>query len=346
MIQLDTELQGIGTVAISGHIRPDGDCVGACVGLWNYIRDNFPHTKAEIWLEQPDKKFAILDGFDKIRTPDGEKKEYDLFIAVDCAAYDRLGGAAEYFDNAKKTVCVDHHISNPGYADLNEINPDASSTCEVLCKMMDSERISMKAAAALYTGIAHDTGVFQYSCTSPDTMRVAAMLMEKGIPYTYILEETFYKKTYLQNQILGKALLESMLILNGKGIVSLVKQKDMDFFGVTSVELDGIVSQLKLTEGVEAAIFLYQTGNMEYKVSLRSKDLVDVNAVASYFGGGGHKRAAGVSMKGTFHDIVNNLTLHIEHHLNQEKQCRTGLLIFIRNEALLPMMWWQSCAVY
>lgn len=320
MIQLDTELQGIGTVAISGHIRPDGDCVGACVGLWNYIRDNFPHTKAEIWLEQPDKKFAILDGFDKIRTPDGEKKEYDLFIAVDCAAYNRLGGAAEYFDNAKKTVCVDHHISNPGYADLNEINPDASSTCEVLCKMMDSERISMKAAAALYTGIAHDTGVFQYSCTSPDTMRVAAMLMEKGIPYTYILEETFYKKTYLQNQILGKALLESMLILNGKGIVSLVKQKDMDFFGVTSVELDGIVSQLKLTEGVEAAIFLYQTGNMEYKVSLRSKDLVDVNAVASYFGGGGHKRAAGVSMKGTFHDIVNNLTLHIEHQLNQEKQ--------------------------
>lgn len=320
MIQLDTELQGIGTVAISGHIRPDGDCVGACVGLWNYIRDNFPHTKAEIWLEQPDKKFAILDGFDKIRTPDGEKKEYDLFIAVDCAAYDRLGGAAEYFDNAKKTVCVDHHISNPGYADLNEINPDASSTCEVLCKMMDSERISMKAAAALYTGIAHDTGVFQYSCTSPDTMRVAAMLMEKGIPYTYILEETFYKKTYLQNQILGKALLESMLILNGKGIVSLVKQKDMDFFGVTSVELGGIVSQLKLTEGVEAAIFLYQTGNMEYKVSLRSKDLVDVNAVASYFGGGGHKRAAGVSMKGTFHDIVNNLTLHIEHQLNQEKQ--------------------------
>ena len=320
MIQLDTELQGIGTVAISGHIRPDGDCVGACVGLWNYIRDNFPHTKAEIWLEQPDKKFAILDGFDKIRTPDGEKKEYDLFIAVDCAAYDRLGGAAEYFDNAKKTVCVDHHISNPGYADLNEINPDASSTCEVLCKMMDSERISMKAAAALYTGIAHDTGVFQYSCTSPDTMRVAAMLMEKGIPYTYILEETFYKKTYLQNQILGKALLESMLILNGKGIVSLVKQKDMDFFGVTSVELDGIVSQLKLTEGVEAAIFLYQTGNMEYKVSLRSKDLVDVNAVASYFGGGGHKRAAGVSMKGTFHDIVNNLTLHIEHQLNKETQ--------------------------
>ncbi|HBN55493.1 MAG TPA: DHH family phosphoesterase [Lachnospiraceae bacterium] len=320
MIQFDRELQGTGAVAIAGHIRPDGDCVGACVGLWNYIQDNFPHTKAEIWLEQPDKKFAVLDGFDAIRTPDGEKREYDLFIAVDCAAHDRLGGAAEYFDSAKKTICVDHHISNPGYADVNEIDPDASSTCEVLCRMMDAGKISVKAAAALYTGIAHDTGVFQYGCTSPDTMRVAAMLMEKGIPYTYILEETFYKKTYLQNQILGKALLESMLILDGKGIVSLVKQKDMDFFGVTSADLDGIVSQLKLTEGVEAAIFLYQTGNMEYKVSLRSKDRVDVNAVASYFGGGGHKRAAGVSMKGTFHDIVNNLALHIEHQLKQEKQ--------------------------
>ena len=87
------------------------------------------------------------------------------------------------------------------------------------------------------------------------------------------------------------------------------------------MDLDGIVSQLRLTEGVEVAIFLYETGNLEYRVSLRSKNIVDVNEVATYFGGGGHVRAAGVTMKGTFHDIVNNLTLHIEHQIvEQEKQ--------------------------
>ncbi len=320
-MQFDKELRDIRTVAIAGHVRPDGDSTGACIGLWNYIRDNFPQIQADIWLEKPDEKFAILAGYEEIRQAGEEKEAYDLFVAVDCAAYDRLGDAKAYFDCAGKTICVDHHISNAGYAQVNIIEPDASSTCEVLCGMMNPENISEKTAAALYTGIAHDTGVFQYSCTSPDTMRVAAMLMEKGIPYTKILEETFYKKTYRQNQILGKALLESMRILDGRGIVSVVRRKELVFFGVTPIDLDGIVSQLKMTDGVEVAIFLYETGNLEYKVSLRSRDTVDVSEVASYFGGGGHVRAAGVTMKGTFHDIVNNLTLHIEHQLTeQEKQ--------------------------
>lgn len=169
-------------------------------------------------------------------------------------------------------------------------------------------------------GIAHDTGVFQYSCTSPDTMRVAAMLMEKGVPHTYILEETYYKKTYRQNQVMGKALLESMRLMDGKIIISVMRKREMDFFGVTTTDLDGIVSQLKLTEGVEVAIFLYEVGNMEFKVSLRSKEQVDVSKVASYFGGGGHVRAAGVTMKGTFHDIINNLTLHIERQMLHQEE--------------------------
>lgn len=321
MMQLEKELQEVKTVAIAGHIRPDGDCVGACIGLWHYITDNFKQIQADIWLQKPDEKFAVLDGFDQIRQIDDKERVYDLFIALDCAAYERLGEAVRYFDQAKNTLCVDHHISNSGYAKINQIKPDASSTCEVLCGLMDQEKISKEAASALYTGIAHDTGVFQYSCTSADTMRTAAMLMEKGIPYPQLLEDTFYKKTYRQNQILGKALLESMRILDGRGIVSVVRRKELVFFGVTPMDLDGIVSQLRLTEGVEVAIFLYETDNLEYKVSLRSKNLVDVNEVASYFGGGGHVRAAGVTMKGTFHDIVNNLTLHIDHQLKeQEKQ--------------------------
>lgn len=321
MMQLDRELQEVSTVAISGHVRPDGDCVGACIGLWYYIRDNFKQIEADIWLQKPDEKFAVLEGFDKIRQVSDEEKQYDLFISLDCATYERLGESLRYFDSAKKTICIDHHISNAGYAELNEVQADASSTCEVLCSLMNPENIHKEAASALYTGIAHDTGVFQYSLTSPDTMRRAAMLMEKGVPYTYLLEETFYKKTYRQNQILGKALLESMRILDGKGIVSVVRRKELEFFGVTPVDLDGIVSQLRMTEGVEVAIFLYETGNLEFRVSLRSKNLVDVSEVASYFGGGGHVRAAGVTMKGTFHDIVNNLTLHIDHQLKeQEKQ--------------------------
>lgn len=323
MMQFEKELQGVRTVAIAGHVRPDGDSVGSCIGLWHYIRDNFPQTEVDMWLESPgpDEKFAVLEGFESIRLVDGKDRKYDLFISVDCADYDRLGAAVSYFDRAKRTICIDHHVSNSGFADENLIVPEASSTCEVLCELMEPEKISRAAASALYMGITHDTGVFQYSCTSPKTMRLAAMLMEKGIPYASIVEETFYKRTYRQNQILGKALLESMRILDGKCIVSVVRRREMEFFGVTPMDLDGIVSQLKLTEGVDVAIFLYETGNLEFKVSLRSRESVDVSQVASYFGGGGHVRAAGVTMKGTFHDIINNLTLHIERQLaGQEEQ--------------------------
>lgn len=139
--------------------------------------------------------------------------------------------------------------------------------------------------------------------------------MGKGIDFSRIVEDTFYKKTYVQNQILGRALLESILLLNGRVIVSVLRKSDMDFYGVDAKDLDGIVSQLRVTKGVECAIFMYETGNHEYKVSMRSTQNVDVSSIALYFGGGGHKKAAGCSMAGTMHDVINNLTLHIEKQL-------------------------------
>ena len=169
-------------------------------------------------------------------------------------------------------------------------------------------------------GIAHDTGVFQYTCTSPKTMRIAAQLMEKGIHFSQILDETFYYKTYVQKQILGRALLESMLLLDGKCIVSVIHQKEFDFYNVKPSDLEGIVSCLRTTKGVEVAIFMYQNDIQQYRVSMRSNGKVDVNQIASYFGGGGHMMAAGCTMQGSMYDVINNLTGHIERQLNQENE--------------------------
>ena len=115
-------------------------------------------------------------------------------------------------------------------------------------------------------GIAHDTGVFQYSCTSPETMEIAAELMRKGIDGSEIIEKTYYEKTYIQNQILGRALLESMLILDKRCIVSVVRQKEMEFFQAEAADLEGIVSQLRQTKGVEVAMFLHETAPQQFKV--------------------------------------------------------------------------------
>ena len=124
----------------------------------------------------------------------------------------------------------------------------------------------------------------------------------------------------MQNQVLGRALMESILLLDGKIIVGRIRQKDMEFYGVGPSDLDGIVSQLRVTAGVEVAIFLYETGTQEYKASLRSNGPVDVSAVCSYFGGGGHVKAAGCTMHGSIYDVVNNLTLHIEKQLQDHEE--------------------------
>lgn len=143
----------------------------------------------------------------------------------------------------------------------------------------------------------------------------AAELLRKGIRSSEIVDVTYMEKTYVQNQILGRALLESIMVLDRKCIISSIRMKDMDFYGITPKDLDGIVSQLRLTKGVEVAMFLYEIGNHEYKVSMRSKSIVDVSAIAKLFGGGGHVRAAGCTMQGSFYDVVNNLTKYIEKQM-------------------------------
>lgn len=318
MDKLEELLSGIKTVAIGGHVRPDGDCVGSCLGLYNYIKENFQDVQVTVYLEQPSKVFSFLRGADKICSEDAQDFVYDLFFALDCGDKERLGKFAKYFDAAGHTICIDHHISNVGFANENYIKGELSSTCEFLCEFMEEEKISVETAKCLYTGIAHDTGVFQYSNTTSKTLRTVGMLIDKGFDFTKIIDETFYEKTYKQKQITGRALLESIMVLGGKVIFSVVHEKDMDFYGVTPQDLDGIVSQLRTTEGVEVAIFLYELSPQVYKVSMRSKQYVNVSEIAGFFGGGGHIRAAGCTMQGSMYDVINNLTEHIEKQLPVE----------------------------
>ena len=317
MIQLTELLQGVKTAAIAGPVRPDGDCVGSCMGLSLYIRKYFPEVDVPVYLEDFQDSYQFLEGTDRICRDCGKEISYDVFFALDCGDTGRLGEAVRYFNSAKKTVCIDHHISNQAFAQVNYIEPDASSTSELVCNILEADKITKEMAEALYMGIAHDTGVFTYSCTSSHTMQTAGMLMDKGIDFTRIIDSTYNEKTYLQNQILGRALLESIMMLDNQVIFSAIRQKEMKFYEVGPKDLDGIVQQLRSTKGVEAAIFLYETGPQEFKVSMRSNGKIDVSKIACYFGGGGHVKAAGCTMQGSVYDVVNNLVGHMDKQLRQ-----------------------------
>ncbi len=308
MEKISEVLEGIQTLGIAGHVRPDGDCVGSCMGLYLYVKENYPQIQTDIYLDHPKEVFGYLERMDEIKMETAGEKHYDVFITLDVSSKERIGLAGEYFDTAKKTVCIDHHISNLGFGQINYIKGDISSASEVLYNLLDEEKISRSVAMAIYTGIIHDTGVFQYSSTSPDTMRIAGELMKKGFNFNKIIDESFYQKTYIQNQVMGRVLAESILLQHGKLVVGYMKKKDMDFYRVDGKDLEGIVSQLRLTKGVEAAIFIYESQPQTFKVSLRSNGEVDVSKVAAFFGGGGHVRAAGCDMSGSMYDVINNLS--------------------------------------
>lgn len=327
-MNLTKECKNAKKIGISAHIRPDGDAVGSTTALYLYLKKMMPKTEVSMFLETPAETFAVISCFDEIDSTFASDMECDVFFMLDCGR-DRLGDAKKYFTSAKKTINIDHHISNEnGSGDVNYVVPNASSTCELIYELIAAdknglsmeEKLDKDIALALYLGMVHDTGVFQYSNTSKRTMEIAGDLISYGIPFYKLIEETFYQKSYVQSQIMGRSLLESIRFMNDRCIVSCVDKKVMDFYEVASKDMDGIVNQLKNIKGIDCAVFMYQTGNMEYKVSLRSSDAVDVSVIASYFGGGGHMRAAGCTMSGTFHDVVNNLALHIEQQFEKQQE--------------------------
>ncbi len=333
---LSEALSGIRSAAIGGHVRPDGDCVGACLGLYNYILTNYPNIHVDVYLEPVPEVYRQVRGTDQVISdfsgnargqdsvghvrpnPDTEEQgehpesgaaapkrgdpgcaapeRYDLFVALDCSDKERLGGAARWFDSADRTLCIDHHISNRAFAGTNVIRPDASSSCEVLFDLMDEDRIDLETARCLYMGIMCDTGCFKHSNTKEHTLNIVGRLITKGVDSSKMIDEIFYQKTFMQNQLLGRCLVNSYLALDGRCIVSVATQRLLSEYGAVSSDLEGVIDQLRVTKGVEVAVLLTEDEEGGCKISMRSKSCVDVAAVAVAFGGGGHVRAAGASV--------------------------------------------------
>lgn len=307
-------------IAISGHIRPDGDCISSCLGLKAYLKSAIEDADVTVYMEpNPPTIFSYLVGYDEMNMSYDDCEPYDVFISVDVSSLDRLGNAVKYFESAGKTICVDHHESNPGFAQANEIKPYACSTCEVLYDLFDEKYMNKPVAEALFSGIVHDSGVFQYSNMSKHSFGIVGELITYGFDGPKIIQETFYQKSYAQNLILGRALLDSKLLLDGKCIVSVIDRKTMEQYNVLSKHFEGIVNQLQNTRGVEVAIFIYEIDDNRYKVSMRSNGLVNVADIAVKYGGGGHAKAAGVDMSASLSDVIDNISNEVREALSNKQ---------------------------
>ena len=309
-MRLSAECKGAKSIAISGHVRPDGDCIGSCMAMALYLRKTMPEAEVNVYLDKPADIYDCIKEIDTVRTQ-ADEKTYDVFICVDCEPK-RMAFGQEMYEKAVKKINIDHHVSNvPGCGDVNYVYPDTGSAAELVYEVLDHDKLDADIALPIYIGIIHDTGVLQYSNVRPATLITVSELIKYGIDFPNVITKTFYEKTYVQEQIMGRALLESIMFMDGRCVVSMVDKKTMDFYNATTADLEGIVNQLRNIRGVDCAIFMYEISTCEYKVSLRTSEAIDAAAVTMVFGGGGHSRAAGVTMQGTYHDVVNNLSREI-----------------------------------
>ena len=305
-------------IAIFGHVRPDGDCVGSTLALYNYILDNRPAAEVQVYLEKFPESYKILNGADKAMPlyEASSDQPYDLAVLMDTPSFERVGaGGVACLQKANKTCNIDHHISNPkSLCNLNVVEPSASSACEVLFEQLDPCKISKRTAECLYLGIVHDTGAFKFSNTGKRTMEIVGTLIDKGIDFARIVNETYYCRTYKQTLVTGFVLQNCKLALEGRVVHAYVTPEKMKEFDVTPVDLSNVIDTLREVSGTEVAVFLYPV-NGKYKISLRSNYVVDVNAIAKEFGGGGHTRAAGGDTDLSPDDAIRKILELVEKQL-------------------------------
>lgn len=318
--KIEDVLDGVKRIAIVGHQNPDGDCIGSSMGLGLYLQQRYPQIRTEVYQEPLPTNFLCMPGHEQIRhdlPAESEIAEIDLLIICDVANTDRIG---LFYDKAllfRRTLVIDHHIGSTALWEGEDcyVDENASSTSELITELVDDDCLGKEAAAYLYVGIAHDTGIFRYDCTAPETMEKAAMLMRKGFDFATLLHKTFVEKTFLQNRLLGEVLNDSCLHLHDRVISGVLTPEQMKRFRALPKHTEGIVNQLQNTKGIEVAIFLYATDEDHYKMSLRSMDHVDVSAIARSFGGGGHVKAAGATVAGDAESIINACLEEIKKQL-------------------------------
>lgn len=291
-------VQTQGGILIACHRTPDGDTLGAGLAIFLWLKGLGKQVR--LYCSDPvPGAYRFLPGADEVTAEWGGP--YHVIVAVDCASVDRINSDAQALLSAALYVInIDHHATNPFYGSLNYVVARAGSTCELVAEMLfkSGQTVTKKIADCLYTGIATDTGQFAFDYTRPESLRMAALLMERGAAFEEICSRVFRQRTLSKTKVLAVALASLRLCGDGKIAVLSVPQSALRSAGATPDECENIVNYAVEIEGVEVGILLRETQNAEWKVSLRSSGAVNVAVIAASFGGGGHTKAAGCTLQG------------------------------------------------
>lgn len=316
--EFDNIVKSSKNILIISHVNPDGDTLGTMCALYSAIFKQYKKKAEMLILSKLPKVYEFLPNIGKAKTIDmlDKSREYDLVIAVDVASLDRLIDAQILFEKAKFTVNIDHHRTNNNYGDLAFVEPKASSSGEVLYNIFKkiNWKTDLEIATSLYVAILTDTGGFRFENTSVDVFKVAAELTKIGISPRCLYKKCYESKSksivLFQNHCVSNA----VFLSNDKIAYAIIYKKDMEKFGVGDDSTDGIAETLRAISSTDVSFVVKETDSKACKISMRSKT-IDIATICSKFGGGGHKFAAGCTIKSSCDEAIKKLLIEINKEI-------------------------------
>ena len=299
------------SIAISGHVNPDGDCLGSILGL-GLTLEALGKDVDMIHNERP-RHLSYLPGFDRLQAIKRDKN-YDLFIMVDLGDRARLKEAGVLLDRSKTSINFDHHQVNEGVCDLTCQRKDASSTCEILGDYLIDQGffIPPEAATALFAGITTDSNRFMYDTARARCLRLAADLLDRGADPEWVYLHEYQSLDPRLFAFEGTVVDRADFLQEGRVALATVTQEDLSRYSITMGEAEGVVDILRNLDGVEVACLIKEMGEESTKLSFRSKLFFNVEEVARSFGGGGHIKAAGASLSFAKEEALNQVKAYFE----------------------------------
>jgi phosphoesterase RecJ-like protein len=284
------------TIAIACHVNPDGDALGAVLGASLGLRKLGKKTWPS-WGTEPLRvppAYAFLPAADSLLPP-SRVAESDVFLALDCGAADRLGELEARAAAASCSINVDHHPGNTNFGTINIVETEASSTAELVARILRELDVELDPdiATCLYTGVVTDTGRFQYSNSSPETLRLAADLLAYEVDAPAIAQEVFESAPFGYLKLVGRMLERAALFEDDHFVYSWITQKDLVETGIAMDETEKLIDLIRSIRDAEVAALFKEQSDGDYRVSMRSKGPRSVGEIARTNGGGGHELAAG-----------------------------------------------------
>ena len=295
--------------AVLSHVRPDGDALGSTLALALSLKELGKDVRA--WNEEGMlEKYNFLARAELLTEPPITPEDFDVAIALDTAVQNRLGTTTAAVGSAKLWINMDHHPSNPRYGDLVYIDPTAPATGQILFELLTNQKFPITPAIAenLYVAISTDTGSFQYPNTTVRTFEIAAELVRGGVNVGRISQLTYENFPRRRIELLRDLLATMRFGCDGKLAYFSLSQASALALGVIPEDNEGLIDHLRAIHGVVVAIFFEELTDGKVRVSMRSKnEAVDVCAICTQFGGGGHVLAAGARVRGTLPEVEKKI---------------------------------------